>query len=420
MEKLIKMFQIMTATFLVCSFLTLCSPSLGLCLQFDWSFEIVDYSVSDSNQVSSIALDSNNRPAISYYDLLGDRYLRYVHKASDGTWQYSTVDPTRGSGDYSSLQFNPVTGYPAISYISNLFPTTYPDLKFAQFNGTNWEVSGPLASGPNEVDPYDTSLAFNPITKLPAIAYNAGTSGLGFLEYDGASWGEGTVPLPWRNMNNEGAQLKYKDDGKPAILYGTKTELELAIRDTDWDITVVDNNYPENAAGDHQNIGLEFDIHGNPHIVYMGEGSLKYAFFNGTNWDVNVFGLHCGRADLELDNFGNPFIAYQRGSDIYFGYKDGGDWTFDWFAPEGYSMSNLIIDDFGKAHISFMKWDSDVYADRNLYYAVGTPVAEPVPEPSTLFLLASGLIGLVGFRRKFRGNNQYLTSYSTILFSKSN
>ena len=31
-----------------------------------------------------------------------------------------------------------------------------------------------------------------------------------------------------------------------------------------------------------------------------------------------------------------------------------------------------------------------------------TPVPEPVPEPSTILLVATGLIGLVGFRRKFK------------------
>lgn len=32
------------------------------------------------------------------------------------------------------------------------------------------------------------------------------------------------------------------------------------------------------------------------------------------------------------------------------------------------------------------------------------PIPEPIPEPSTMLLLASGLIGLVGFRRKFKKN----------------
>ena len=78
------------------------------------------------------------------------------------------------------------------------------------------------------------------------------------------------------------------------------------------------------------------------------------------------------RIDLELDKFDRPFISYQVGSDIYLGYLDGGDWVFEWFAPGGYSMSNLVIDDSGDIHISFMRLDSGVDTDRNLYYAVGT------------------------------------------------
>lgn len=41
--------------------------------------------------------------------------------------------------------------------------------------------------------------------------------------------------------------------------------------------------------------------------------------------------------------------------------------------------------------------------DRTMTTKFAQPtVTPPVPEPGTLLLIASGLIGLVGFRRKFR------------------
>ena len=202
--KRILLFLIIVVNFLVYS-------TLGFAFM-TWEIEKIADSISDSNQVTSIALNGNNNPAISYYDLLGDRYLRYAQQNSDGTWSYSIADSNTNSGDYSSLQFNPSTGFPEISYLGNLYSGPIV-LKFAQYNGATWNFII-LATGPNDVGARDTSLAYNPNTSLPAIAHGK-AQWPGFMEFNGISWEADSVP----GGTIYGIELKYRANGNPAIAY---------------------------------------------------------------------------------------------------------------------------------------------------------------------------------------------------------
>jgi hypothetical protein len=80
---------------------------------------------------SSIALDSDKNPHISYYDdSTGD--LRYAY--FDGTtWSHESVETTNDVGSFSALAIDD-NGRPHIAY----YDATNSDLRYAHYGGTRW------------------------------------------------------------------------------------------------------------------------------------------------------------------------------------------------------------------------------------------------------------------------------------------
>jgi len=101
-----------------------------------WDIEKIADRVDIGTAPRSIALDGNNNPGIAYFDPLSQRLLNYVRKIPDGSWVYAIVDPISDCGDHSmDLQFNPLTGFPEISYICTQLSDS---LRFAKFDGNLW------------------------------------------------------------------------------------------------------------------------------------------------------------------------------------------------------------------------------------------------------------------------------------------
>jgi hypothetical protein len=197
-------------------------PDLELELRYahwtgsEWAIEVVD--LADCWYSTSVKLDANDRPHISYYDQ-GYGNLKYAHWTGSG-WDSQVVDSNGSVGLPNSLAVD-VDGHPHISYYS----WTYGMLKYARWTGSSWEIQDVDSAG--------------------GEAYLLGTAlALGV---------------------NDHPHIAYADDNSHALKYAYWTGNE-------WEIGIVD-------VGGYIFLGsLVLDDAGNPHISYTdGSGNLQYA-----------------------------------------------------------------------------------------------------------------------------------------------
>ncbi len=184
---------------------------------------------------SSLAFQSNGKPAISYYEGIGQD-LKYA--VFDGTaWQSTLVDSVGDVGGINALAFLP-DGTPVIAYQD----TTHSDLKFAAFDGTVWQLATVDSTGNVGTD---LSLKVSP-SGQPSISYfDATNEDLKFASLDGTQWNITTVDSA--GFVGFSTSLAFVAD-KPAITYsgrtlsnGRYTDIKYAERgSTGWVVSTVE------------------------------------------------------------------------------------------------------------------------------------------------------------------------------------
>jgi hypothetical protein len=249
---------------------------------------------ADVGQHTSLALDSNGYPVISYYDVTnGD--LKVIHCGNaDCTAGYTMASPdTAGDvGQYNSLALDG-SGNPVVSY----YDATNGALKLLHCNDAN------CAGGDESIASLDwgadigrySSLALTPYYGAPVISYyNANITGLQVLFCSDANCTGSYVANSPDYADDVGQYTSLVLDGNiPVISYYDATNGNLKVvhcTDAECDTGNVTSPDTTNNVGAHTSLVLDSSPSHKPVVSY----------YDVTNGNLKV--LHCGNANCTSGN----------------------------------------------------------------------------------------------------------------------
>jgi hypothetical protein len=135
------------------------------------------------------------------------------------------------------------------------------------------------------------------------------------------------------------------------------------------------------------------------HVAYAGSAGLAHNFSYGvltlTRIDGGAFSLDSIELSI-LRTFSN--IAQP----VFTGLLSGGGSTQQSFVVSQFGYQSFAFNS-SFSNVTSVSWaQGDNTYNSHSFDNIVTSAPNPIPEPTTILLVGSGLIGLVGFRRKFR------------------
>jgi len=310
-------------------------PSLASSQEWTWTTSQIDPEGTDS----WIALDHDGNIHVSYRVAAGGK-LKYAFLPAGGShWFTMTLDQLLG--DFlTGIAVDP-KGNPYICYTPGV-------LKLAIFDGSHWKTQ--------QIDP-----------------------GTGLISYY--------------------CSVRFGSDGVPQLSWYVEAGFILrhaVLRNGVWIARTVDT---QDTPGKFNSLAI--DPSGNPQLSYIGlyGTKLKYARFNGRDWDRTVLeapsqGLHSSRGDtgmgnsIAIDRDGNPMISYFDTSSLKFAHLVDGRWRFevvDHFVPLTqwgwrFFRTNTMLDHNGRPHIGYQSplglkhawWDGQQWRTQVILAPTGT------------------------------------------------
>lgn len=253
------------------------TPAVMKYASFDgkkWNVQQIDPGAGLIEFNCSVAIGPDGTPHVAWYQYSAPEGGYYLHikyaELVNGVWQARTLDYEGQTGKWNSMVVD-AQGNPHLSYDSFL----KGELKSAYNNGKEWKISvvdSREAQGGNG-------------------AYNRGMGN--------------SILVNSKNL----AQIAYEYDD--TLMYAWQT-------DTSWKLDTVDHISTTGSwIGYHTR--QAFDPQGRPHIVYEDGGVVKHAYWNGTEWQLQVVsgrGIERHRySDIAIDAQGNTYISYRDASD---------------------------------------------------------------------------------------------------------
>jgi subtilisin family serine protease len=169
------------------------------------------------NVVTCIAFDRSGSATVSY----GTNGGLKVARAVGAEWTTEVIDHVVAPR-YTSLAFDPATGEPAVAYSAQTGVDSFDTLKLARSVGGVWRVEV-VATGVAGYGVF-ASLAFDPVDGNPSIVHRT-APGISFLHWNGASWDTEYVD------SGSCCSLVYGPDGAAYVAYVDRNVLKFARRD---------------------------------------------------------------------------------------------------------------------------------------------------------------------------------------------
>ena len=320
--------------------------SCGYCP--NWHTETVDGENSSVGKFTSLALDSNNNPHISYYDE-DNKVIKYAFKDSLG-WQVETIESGVSMYEHSSIIVD-ANGNPHISYSTReYYVIEYTDvdkseLKYAYKDAAGWHIE--TVTSDEYIGGY-TTLAF------PSLSFDKNHNPCISYQHYRCQW---PCSRPGSNL----LKYAYKD----ATGWHTETD------DAEFFCGVYNT-----IVSDGRGTSLGFDSDNNPHIGFIchsipsqyDEKYLKHGYKDSSGWHVET--IDSGRmigisTSISIDSTDRPHISYhawdQYNEKNFLKYtcRDSSGWHIETIDRGGNvgCYNSIALDSRDMPHISY--YDSE-------------------------------------------------------------
>jgi hypothetical protein len=104
-----------------------------------WQIQTIPVPSKDVSFYTSIALDAEDKPTISFYEVMAasdEQTIRLRTVTWNGSaWELTTVDQQKGSGKFNSVAVDSA-GRPRVAYANVQYETC--SLRYAEWNGSRW------------------------------------------------------------------------------------------------------------------------------------------------------------------------------------------------------------------------------------------------------------------------------------------
>lgn len=314
---------------------------------FPWKTEFVD---TIRVQHTSIAVDSNNSPHISYFDRDKTR-LKYA-KWNGGAWEIEVVEDSGNTGAHTCIILD-ARSLPHIAF----YDRGNSHVEYARFDGASWITQiVETCTADNGADP---SLTLDS-NSLPRMSYyRGGTRELKYARSNGAAWQTEIVDP----AKTETTALVLDADQNPHIAY---TRDVAGLGYARWD---GDSWEREDLDANGTYVALALDSTYRPHIAYYDTGNaLKYAWNDGTTWrreTVKLIGAVSHFVGMYLDRRDRPHICFQDNQlvgTLAYAERNGSLWSIEQVDTAGSTGHDPAIapDTYGFPQISYFSDSGDI------------------------------------------------------------